>query len=493
MINLPSSIATVILFLTSFVSTQSQPASQYPSNILNDYKPSYNDDTFTSTFDSINGPDFLLCPLVHSIEKSLNNNNSYNSIVQSIYLADGGTLTDLSNKKVKLIARYEIAKSGIVKRLVDEKVFSEKFFYEKDYNLAFNRTAYTYQNTITITNTTLHKNLPESFITLCEYTLKNSEQPSEEWIKNTFKVDDCDGSAHCHSANKKWHIYLYEENFQHQQIELEYNKNFNNLKNKICESQFAKSDYLTNIVIRKHPNHIICQRSAFFPSNVKYKKMAWTISWYFDDGLIDDKDYYNTTDEYLDFDKIDNDRLIKANKNSLRKKFKDENESAKFSKDGNSDGNNDSNNDKNKNNNKDNNSNDSQKSTLTQTLGLNLNKKFEKLSCGVNFYYRDQPGVNNKDKFMCTVRLKTSHSISKIWKSDFFGTRESTTYMQATGISIILFSIIILIAGMIIYKRNSERRDDYFTGKLTPNEEDDGLMRDQLVRPSSLNNEVDQF
>ena len=75
----------------------------------------------------------------------------------------------------------------------------------------------------------------------------------------------------------------------------------------------------------------------------------------------------------------------------------------------------------------------------------------------MNFYVKPI----GSDHFLCSTVLNTNHSISKIRNSDFFGTREASSYMLWTAVFIIFFSIVMLFAGIVIYKKNRDRREFY--------------------------------
>jgi len=187
-----------------------------------------------------------------------------------------------------------------------------------------------------------------------------------------------------------------------------------NLQEDICDSNF-KSNYILNLLIRKDPNQLICRRSSFFPNKSEYQDLVWDFTWYFESKVVpDDQDNdetrtTNSTEAFLAFSTID----------SLKMKTKSEYNS----------------------------------------------KQYEFISCGVNFYQQ----VNNDERrFLCSVRLDNKHKISKIRNSDFFNSRESTSYMRWTAVVIVVFSLAVLIAGVVIYRRNSNKRKDYFDGQLTP-------------------------
>jgi len=106
-----------------------------------------------------------------------------------------------------------------------------------------------------------------------------------------------------------------------------------------------------------------------------------------------------------------------------------------------------------------------------------IDDNFKSISCGVNFYEAMIDDKKTQMNYLCTSKYLKTESLNRIRHSDFFGIKETDSYMRWTAMFIILFSTIILIAGIIIYKKNSSRREVYnkynTSGKLTPNESDD--------------------
>merc|ERR1712157_522045 len=62
---------------------------------------------------------------------------------------------------------------------------------------------------------------------------------------------------------------------------------------------------------------------------------------------------------------------------------------------------------------------------------------------------------------LCQIKLKESHLLFRIKRSDFFGLEESSRYFMITITAIVVISIFSLVAGIVVYNNNSNRRRDY--------------------------------
>jgi len=251
-------------------------------------------------------------------------------------------------------------------------------------------------------------------------------------------------SPKCKTRNKSW--FLYNKSLSTETQNLNY-YNFKHMKKLICESKF-KNKYISKLIIENVKNEnsrypqkfAICQGSSLFPERVsrKYRK---------DEASGSDEDSTNTNGQHGQTQELSLDWNYNWILHSDGKGFGTNNKPA------------------------------------TKYINSTTNKvDFKKISdhidnyktvtCQVNFYVKPI----GSDHFLCSTVLNTNHSISKIRNSDFFGTREASSYMLWTAVFIIFFSIVMLFAGIVIYKKNRDRREFYFNaGKLSPSNDNEDL------------------